>query len=152
MKSNLFDKIMETAAIFILLAATIFVLVNWSTIPEQIPNHYNFKGEPDDYGGRGMLIFIMVTGWLIVLPMIILARFPNLWNTGVERTPANAAVINRITRDLLSVMDFSMAILFGYMMITPVLGIAMGRWFMPLFLVLIFGNIIVTLVRLLRNR
>ena len=152
MKSNLFDKIMEIAAIFILLAATIFVLVNWSTLPDQIPSHYDFKGEPDDYSGRGTLIFLMVTGWLVVLPIIILARFPNLWNTGVERTPANAAVINRITRDMLSVIILSMAILFGYMMITPVLGIAMGRWFMPLFLVLIFGNIIINVVRLLRNR
>jgi hypothetical protein len=37
-------------------------------------------------------------------------------------------------------------------MIVPAMGIAMGKWFMPAFLIVIFGNIIVTVVRLIRNR
>ena len=44
-------KISEITAIFILLVATIFVIVNWSALPEQIPSHYDFKGEPDDCTG-----------------------------------------------------------------------------------------------------
>ena len=152
MKSNLFDKIMAALAMLILLAATFFVLLNWSHLPEQIPSHYNFKGQPDAYGGKGTLIVLMVMGWIMIPLMMILSKFPKLYSTGVERTPANEAVINRITRDLISFMEAAVSILFAYMMIVPVTGSDMGVWFMPVFLGLIFGSIIVTVVRLIRNR
>ena len=152
MRKNFFDKIAEVLAVLILLAATIFVLTSWKDMPDQIPSHYDFKGQVDAYGGRGSLIFAMVMGWILVLTMIVISRFPSAWNTGVERTPANAAVVNRIIKDMLNVMEAGMAILFSYMMIVPVLGTAMGAWFMPAFLTFIFGTIIITVVRLIRNR
>ena len=152
MKLNKFDLIANIASIVILLAATIFVPVNWGNLPEQIPSHYNFKGEPNAYGGKGTLIFMMIVNWLVLLTMIIIGNFPQLWNTGVERTPANEVVINRIVRDMLSVMEISMAMLFGYLLIVPAVGANMGIWFMPLFLTLTFGNLIVMTVRLIRNR
>ncbi len=152
MRKNLFDRIVEVLAVLILLAATIFVLINWNSLPEQIPSHYDFKGQVDAYGGRGSLIFSMVMGWVLVLTMIIISWFPSIWNTGVERTPANAAAVNRIVKDMLNMMEVGMAILFSYMMIVPVTGMGMGVWFMPAFLTFIFGTIIVTVVRLIRNR
>ncbi len=152
MKFNKFDLIANIASIVILLAATIFVLLHWSDLPEQIPSHYNSKGEPNAYGGKGTLIFMMIVNWAVLLTMIIVGNLPQIWNTGVERTPANEAVINRIVRDMLSVMEISMAVLFGYMLIIPTVGANMGIWFLPLFLALIFGNLIVMTVRLIRNR
>ena len=152
MRKNFFDRIAEVLAVLILLAATIFVLINWKDMPELIPSHYDFKGQVDAYGGRGILIFTMVMGWVLVLSMIVISRFPSAWNTGVERTPANAAVVNRIIKDMLNVMEAGMAILFSYMMIVPAMGIAMGVWFMPVFLIIIFGTIIITVVRFIRNR
>ncbi|MBR3756752.1 MAG: DUF1648 domain-containing protein [Firmicutes bacterium] len=152
MKSNLFDKIMMTLSALILLAATVFVVLHWSQMPEQIPSHYNFKGEVDDYGGKGILVFTLVMGWVMLLTFWIVGMFPKYWNTGVERTPANAAAVNRIIRDMMSVMQFFLAVMFSYMSVTPVFGVNMGSWFMPVFLLTIFGTIIVTVVRLIRNR
>lgn len=152
MRKNPFDRIAEVLAVLILLAATIFVLISWNSLPEQIPSHYDFKGQVDAYGGRGSLIFAVVMGWVLVLSMIVISRFPSIWNTGIERIPANAAVVNRIIKDMLNVLEVGMAILFSYMLIVPAMGIAMGLWFMPAFLTSIFGTIIVTVVRLIRNR
>lgn len=152
MRKNFFDRIAEVLAVLILLAATIFVLINWKDMPELIPSHYDFKGQVDAYGGRGVLIFTMVMGWVLVLSMIVISWFPSIWSTGVERTPANAAVVNRIIKDMLNVLEVGMAILFSYMMIVPAMGITMGKWFMPAFFIVIFGTIIVMVVRLIRNR
>jgi len=152
MKSNLFDKVAAALSILILLAATLFVILHWIEMPEQIPSHYNFKGEVDDYGGKGILVFTLVMGWVMVLTFWILGMFPKYWNTGVERTPANEAAVNRIIRDMMSVMQFFLAVMFSYMSVTPVLGVNMGNWFTPVFLLTIFGTIIVTVVRLIRNR
>jgi len=152
MKSNLFDKVAAALSILILLAATLFVILHWIEMPEQIPSHYNFKGEVDDYGGKGILVFTLVMGWVMVLTFWIVGKFPTLWNTGVERTPANEAAVNRIIRDMMSVMQFFLAVMFSYVSVTPVLNVNMGRWFTPVFLLTIFGTIIVTVVRLIRNR
>ncbi len=152
MKSNIFDKIAVALSLLILLAATIFVVINWGDLPEQIPSHYNFKGEVDGYGGKGILVFTLVMGWVMVLTFSILGMFPALWNTGVERTPANAAAVNRIIRDMMSVMQISLAAMFSYMSVMPALGETMGSWFMPVFLITIFGTLIVTVVRLIHNR
>lgn len=143
---------MNVIAFVIMAAATVFLLINWGNLPEQIPSHYNFRGEPDDYGGTGSLIFMMVIGWVLLLVMMILGKYPKYWNTGVTRTPANEAVVNRITKDMLDIMEVSIAVLMAYMMVVPVRGTGMGIWFMPLFLAVIFGTIIVTAVRLIRNR
>ncbi|MBR3784960.1 MAG: DUF1648 domain-containing protein [Firmicutes bacterium] len=152
MKSNLFDKITAMLSILILLAATLFVILHWGEMPEQIPSHYNFKGEVDDYGGKGILVFTLVMGWVMLLTFWIVGMFPKYWNTGVERTPANEAAVNRIIRDMMSVMQIFLAVMFSYMSVTPALGVNMGRWFTPVFLLAIFGTIIVTVVRLIRNR
>lgn len=152
MRTTKFDLMMNSIAVVVLAAATLFLLLNWENLPERIPSHYNFKGEPDAYGGTGSLIFLMVTGWIIVLMMCILGKFPKYWNTGVERTPANEAVINRIVKDMMGVMIVSISLLFSYMLIVPVLQMNMGVWFMPLMLFVIFGTMIVTVVRLIRNR
>ena len=84
--------------------------------------------------------------------MCILGKFPKYWITGGERTPANEAVINRIVKDMMGVMIVSISLLFSYMLIVPVLQMNMGVWFMPLMLFVIFGTMIVTVVRLIRNR
>lgn len=152
MRLRTYDKVLDILSIVILLAATVFVIVNWSKMPEQIPSHYNFKGQPDAYGDGDSLIVTVIMGWIILLSVLILGRLPQLWNTGVERTPVNEAAVNRIIRDMLSVTNVSIAVLFAYMMVVPVIGTSMGIWFMPLFLALIFGNIIVAVVRLIRNR
>lgn len=152
MKTTIFDRIATIVSILIMLAATVFLMINWGNLPEQVPSHYDFKGEPDDYGGNGILIFTLVMGWVMVLTFVVIGLFPQIWNTGVERTPANEAVINRIVKDMMNLMEVGLACMFAYMTVVPVLGINMGSWFMPLFLVIIFGTIIFTVVRLIRNR
>ena len=70
------DTIMEYLCRIMLIGTLIYLIV--STIPDQIPTHYNAAGEIDDWGGKGMIWFtviILLTGnaafWLI---RIFLAR------------------------------------------------------------------------------
>ena len=72
------DTIMEYLCRIMLIGTLIYLIVCWSTIPDQIPTHYNAAGEIDDWGGKGMIWFtviILLTGnaafWLI---RIFLAR------------------------------------------------------------------------------
>lgn len=47
---------------------TVGIIVFWNKIPEQIPYHWNGAGEIDDFGGRGVLIFLL---FMILIIMAI---------------------------------------------------------------------------------
>ena len=58
LKRNLY-RVINVICVLLLAAATLFVLMRWQQLPEQIPTHYNFAGEVDGYGGKGSLILLM---------------------------------------------------------------------------------------------
>ncbi len=45
------------------------------SLPGQIPSHFTFRGEADDYGGKGHLLFITLCFTLVSLVLLGLARF-----------------------------------------------------------------------------
>ena len=43
----------------ILLLPLVFIAMYWDKFPDQIPTHFNIKGEPDDYSGKAFGLFLM---------------------------------------------------------------------------------------------
>lgn len=87
----------EWAAWLITLAPAIYLAITWDNIPDQVPLHYNFKGEADRMGSKAEL------AWLIPLVMIglygLLAVIPGidpkfqLRNMGARYTQIKLAVL-----------------------------------------------------------
>ena len=96
--------IMNIIGFLALLGSTLFVIIMWSQIPDQIPTHYNFAGEADGYGGKGSLIFMMVLAWFMFILITVLMRFPNTWNMPVKVTAENKARLYSITKAMLEVI------------------------------------------------
>jgi uncharacterized membrane protein len=49
----------ETLIVAITLAPFIWLAAIWNTMPEQVPVHFNYKGEPDRFNSKKELIFIL---------------------------------------------------------------------------------------------
>jgi hypothetical protein len=47
---------LEALALLFLLAGLMLPLVQWSSLPERIPSHFNILGRPDRWGGRWVFI------------------------------------------------------------------------------------------------
>jgi uncharacterized membrane protein len=43
----------------ILLLPFIYALIVWNKIPEQVPTHFNVKGEPDDYSNKAFALLLL---------------------------------------------------------------------------------------------
>ena len=71
MGKNRFDKVIYILTA-ISAAATAFI---YNKLPEQIPIHWNIKGEIDNYGGRGFIIF---TALLPVIMLIFMKVLPKI--------------------------------------------------------------------------
>ena len=69
LKKNL--KVLIITSIIILLPMLAGVII-WNQLPDQVPMHWNFKGEVDDWGSKAFLVYrmplILLAGqWLCVL-------------------------------------------------------------------------------------
>lgn len=64
--------------------------MNYSTLPDQVPIHFNFKGEADNYSGKGSIIALPIISFLSSALLIYLTKFPHNYNYPIKITKENA--------------------------------------------------------------
>ena len=62
----------------------------YGDLPEQIPRHFNIKGEPDAWGHKDSIWTFPILGISLFLIMFFLNKFPHLFNFPEKITPENA--------------------------------------------------------------
>ena len=111
--TTLWQRILGILSPVVLLGAIVFVLIRFPHLPEQIPIHFNAKGEIDGYGGRFSLLLMPLIGLVMDASLVLVGRFPKSWNTGVRITLYNRVRVYRLVRDLLAELRFTTALFFG---------------------------------------
>ena len=144
--------IMNIIGALALLGSTLFVIIMWSQIPDQIPTHYNFAGEADGYGGKGSLIFMMVLAWIMFILITVLMRFPNTWNMPVKATAENKARLYSITRAMLEVIKMLASLLFAVMLINAAIATPMPRFILIALIAAMLLSIIMGIFMMYKNR
>ena len=144
--------IMNIIGFLALLGSTLFVIIMWSQIPDQIPTHYNFAGEADGYGGKGSLVFMMVLAWFMFILITILMRFPNTWNMPVKVTAENKARLYSITRAMLEVIKMLASLLFAVMLINAAIATPMPRFILIALIAAMLLSIIMGIFMMYKNR
>ena len=152
MRKEIIYLIMNIIGVLALLGSTLFVIIMWSQIPDQIPTHYNFAGEADGYGGKGSLIFMMVLAWFVFILITVLMRFPNTWNMPVKVTAENKARLYSITRAMLEVIKMLVSLLFAVMLINAAIATPMPRFILIALIAAMLLSIIMGIFMMYRNR
>ncbi|MCH1626984.1 DUF1648 domain-containing protein [Fredinandcohnia quinoae] len=139
------EKVMDTLSILIIIGAFAYIASIWRNLPDQVPSHFNAMGEPDDWSGKGMIFLLPVIGTVIFFSTFVVSRFPQLFNYPVKVTKENAERLYVISRKMLTIINFELVIFFaiGTWEIVEVAhgGKGLGIWYLPVFLVVIFGTI-----------
>lgn len=65
-------KALNIAAILILLINWIFVIINYSSLPDSVPVHFDFTGKPDKYGNKITILGVPTICTLLLLFMIFI--------------------------------------------------------------------------------
>ena len=130
----------------------IYLLVRWSSIPDQVPGHFNASGEVTRWDSKVSLIIMPVIAGTLYIGITILERFPQIWNTGVRVTQENMFRVYRILKRMISVIKLLIVATFVSITIIQSLAVNLPVWLMPVFISLIFGTIIINIVRLVKAR
>ena len=146
------DRILDLLGWILLIGTLAYLILGWSSFPDQIPMHYNGAGEIDRWGGKGEIIIIEVVMWILYLGIGLVEKYPQIWNTGVEVTPQNKERVYRILKYMLKTLKTLTALIFAYLIVNSLQGTPLPGWFTPVTLILVFGDMAFWMVLLYRIR
>ena len=146
------DRILDLIGWIMLIGTLAYLILGWSSFPDQIPMHYNGAGEIDRWGGKGEIIFLEVMMWILYLGIGLVEKYPQIWNTGVEVTPQNKERVYRILKYMLKTLKTLTALIFAYLIVNSLQGTPLPGGFTPATLILVFGDMAFWLVLLYRIR
>lgn len=113
-KRTKFDIFIEVCCLLCLVGIWIYLIVIWEHIPDEIPGHYNAMGEIDRVTGKGSLLVLPITTWIMYIGLAIVERFPQVWNTGVAVTEENKERVYRILKSMLGTLKLNVVVVFTY--------------------------------------
>ncbi len=142
----LFDRLVEALGVFALLLLVGLPAWHYTALPETIPIHYGIDGQPDGYGPRWTVWILPAIGLVTYIGLAILTRFPHIYNYPVKITAENAESQYRMVCRFIRVLNTVIAGLFTYLTFADIqtaLGVqnGPGSFFLPVFVLLIFGTI-----------
>lgn len=143
MPDHLLD-LLATAAIAVLF---IYPAMHYGSLPEEIPSHYNFKGQPDSFGGKASIWMLPVIGIIVYFGLGYLNNFPHRFNHATKITEENAAQQYLLTTRLVRFVRAGVTAIFAcivYSIVNDAISGADGINRLPIFvgIALLFLGII----------
>lgn len=117
--TNKIDRILNLLAFFFLLGMFANLVLSWSSIPNTVPVHFNFWGEPDSFGAKGTLFILPCIGVGIFVLLIVLHKYLSVLNSfdlqqkKISQQKKEASEI--YTRSMLSWHNFLILAFFFYL-------------------------------------
>lgn len=107
------EKVFRFLALFLFLGLFVYVAFVYRSLPEEIPIHFNAKGEADGWGGRAVIFGMPLMALPMFIILFFLGKSPQVHNYPVKVTEENAHQLYRESRLLLAVMNFEVVGIFS---------------------------------------
>ena len=101
--------------IFIILFSLVYTYLSYSELPDQIPIHYNAKGEVNSYGDKSIIWLLPISSILNYILLTVLSRYPHTFNYTVKITEKNAESQYAIAIEMMVLLKLSIVLFFGYL-------------------------------------
>ncbi len=120
------DWFLDAASLIGLILLVSCLIYYWPLLPNTIPTHFGFSGQPDDWGGKSTVIILPVTAVLLYILLSAVSYFPHTYNYPWAITEKNARAQYLLARSLLGWMKAEIIWLFLYLTWITIL-IALGQ-------------------------
>jgi uncharacterized membrane protein len=149
------DQVFEILGWIFISAIWIFTIINYASLPDTIPTHYNSEGQADGFGGKLTIWVLPVLAIALFVALTQLNKFPHVFNYPINITPDNALVQYTHATRLIRYVKLIIVFIFGlitYRTIQHANGQAggLGGWFLPLSMGLIFVPLVYFLIKSFR--
>lgn len=153
-KLTLADKISELGGWIILSLLWVFLILNFNSIPDTIPVHYNITGKADSFGGKMTIFFMPILSTILFVGMTILNKYPHIFNYPSKITIENAERQYTIATKLIRYLKLIIVITFSFIafQIANEQQNGSGIWFIPVFIGLIYIPLIYAIIKLFKAK
>ena len=152
-RTRWYDRVMTGLSFGALLAATLYVLLAWKTLPEHPPSHFDFHGAVDAWGNNKTTILTpLALAWFLFGLVTFTEHMPSTWNTVSGVRPANIPRALRLSKTLIGITKTGLSLFFAWSIFCAARGTDLGAAATPLLLIMVGIVPLVFVVLLLRLR
>ena len=149
---NALDILESIVSLLSIVGVVVYLILAWNTIPDKIPGHYNAAGEVNRWGSKSELIVLPIMSVLLYGLITLIERYPQIWNTGVRVTEENRAAVYRLLKSMISLVKMLVLLVLASLTVLSSLSLSLPIWYLPAFIVVLFGTIASFVFRLNRLR
>jgi uncharacterized membrane protein len=154
LKMHMFSKIFNTIALILFFVTILYIMTQWSQLPNQVPTHYNAFGKPDDWGHKGFIFLPLIISILMWIGLHFLEKKPHLHNyvnikkENIEQHYKNSSLmINALKNELLIIFSF---MAWNDVSVSMRNESLLGAWELPLVFAIILGTLAIFIIRSIR--
>ncbi|MUK89054.1 DUF1648 domain-containing protein [Ornithinibacillus sp. L9] len=97
--------------ICIILGNLIYAIISFTSLPDEIPIHFNLAGEADNWGNKALIFILPLMFKVIFLILYFVSKSPSMINYPVKVTEENAIDLYKLGRLVLTIMNVEMALI-----------------------------------------
>ena len=139
------DKFFEAVAIISVFANAAIIAINYSGLPDVIPNHFDLNGLPNQYGSKNSLWAVVAVSVFIYTLMGIIAMFPASFNYPSQKNDKESQykLGVKLLRSLRACILLFIALISFVMIQSAKTGMIKGTfWIIAIVPAILFGNLI----------
>ncbi len=157
LKKRPVDYAVEAVAILAIVATTSIIARSWGELPDLIPRHFDFAGNPDAWGRKSTLLFLPAVSMGLYIMLTVVSRAPHRFNYPWEITEQNAERQYRIALSMIQMLKAEVMMLFCYITWATIrsanlANMGLGSLFLPLVLGIVFTTIFIHVLAAARAR
>lgn len=139
-KMKIFQKI-QHVTVGIAFTSVLLPLIFWKKIPEKIPQHYNGAGEVDIWSDKTSLILLFFVILFLLGMMSVVMYFIRTSGSSANASESEKKTYGRLY-PVIVLMNLCLMLMFAYMVFCSVTCRALGKWFLPVSLLLTFAPLV----------
>ena len=156
-KLDRIDWMLEAVTFVFLVVMIGIALLAYGELPETIPTHFNLQGKADGFSGKSGILVMPGIGLLLYVGLIVVNRFPHIFNYPVEITAENAERQYRLASKMIRTLNMVTAGIFCYITYQMVHSAqsgtgGLGTLFTPVLLILTLLPIIIYYIQAKRKQ
>ena len=121
MKRHISLEMLALIIVFIIFAN---LFINWQTIDEPVPTHFNASGAADAWGSKNSLLLLPFVSLSLYILLTIVEFYPRLWNFPIKVSEANQNYLVAIGLDMLIVLKCLVLFIFLGNIIKPLFSVS----------------------------
>ncbi len=127
----------------------------YSRLPERIATHFNAEGVANGFGARGTLWVLVGIACLLYATLSVINFVPGVVNLKRPLAPEREKVVLGEAMAMVGWVKVEVCWMFAYLCLAMVrngmgMQVGLGRWFLPVTLVVVFGTTGFYLARIFR--